>query len=307
VNYHTTEVDSSLFSPKTNHDDLIGFFVQNELKIFDDLIIIAGIKYEENSFTGADYSPRGCILYSPWPDHHFRFSVSRAFRTPSFGEDSSYFVKHLPPPFPPLPLLSIVGNEHLDPEKMTAFELGYRTILFKKIGFNLELYYNELDKVIDIGVPEFIWPFQISFDNKFNAIAKGIEIAIDFPVTPWWTLKANYTFQEAERKRDDKDIRGTPKHKFNLSSHFTFKNGFFLDVRAHFVDKTKWSEVTHKAVKVDDYLRVDLRISKKFFNDRVELSFIGQNLTDKLHPETSDATATYEIERLLYGQITLCF
>ena len=305
-NYRTVEVGSNLFSHRTSHDDIIGFFLQDELKIFDNLKFIAGIKYEENSFTGRNWSPRGCILYSPWNNHHFRFSVSRAYRTPTFGEDSLKFVQTLPSPLPPLPVGLVVGNEHLDPEEMTAFELGYRTTFFNKIGFNVELYYNELDDVITFTTPNQMLPFLISYDNTFNAIAKGIEVAIDFPVTPWWTLKANYTFQEVELKRVNDDLVGTPKHKFNLASSFTFKNGFSLDMKAHFVDETKWHELPGE-VKIDDYLRLDIRIAQKLFGDTVELSLVGQNITDERHPETSDIIGTYESERLLYGQVTLRF
>ena len=305
-NYRTTEADSSYLDPETDHDDILGFFVQDELKILDNLSLIAGVKHEKNSFSGGDWSSRGCILYSPWPDHHFRFSVSRAYRTPSYVEDSFYTVSTMPPPLTVIPLALVVGNEHLDPEEMTAFELGYRTTLFNKMGFNVELYYNEIDDVIENKTLRNTWPIKISWDNKFNVIAKGIELALDFPVTHWWKLTANYTFQEVEYKRVNEDLSGTPKHKFNLSSSFTFKNGFSMDMRAHFVDETKWRGLIDE-VKVDDYLRFDIRLSQKLFNDKVELSLVGQNLTDKLHPETSDATATYEIDRLVYGQITWRF
>jgi iron complex outermembrane receptor protein len=290
----------------TEHDDLIGFFFQNELKIFDTLRLVAGLKYEKNSFTGGDWSPRGCILYSPWSNHHFRFSVSRAYRTPGFFEDSAHVAKTLPSPLPPFPIALVVGNEHLDPEEMTALELGYRTTLFKKLGFNAEFYYNELDDVSDIIITRNRLPLLVYWDNAFNAIAKGVEVAIDLPVTPWWTLKANYTFQEVENKRDNKDLQGTPKHKFTIGSRFTFTNGFSLDVQAHYVDDTRWGGLTGDTT-IDDYVRLDIRVSQKLFNDKLELSVTGQNLTDKLHPEFSDGTGTYEVERLIYGQLTINF
>jgi outer membrane receptor protein involved in Fe transport len=122
-------------------------------------------------------------------------------------------------------------------------------------------------------------------------------------LTPWWSVTANYTFQEVEYTRINQNAPGTPKHKFNLGSRFTFRNGFSLDLKAHYVDDTKWSGLTED-IKIDEYVRFDLRIAQKFFNDKLELSFVGQNLTDKLHPETSDGVATYEVEQLFYGQIT---
>jgi len=306
VNYRRTEVDSRLLDPESDHDDLIGLFLQDELMILDNLSFIAGVKYEDNSFTGGDWSPRGCILYSPWPNHHFRFSVSRAYRTPSFFADKVYLRPFLPNFPQPLNPLRITGNKDLDPEKMTAIELGYRTTLFEKIGLNVELYYNEIDDIIDVVTPMQLWPFHFNIDNAYNAIAKGIEVSVDFPITSWWMLRSNYTFQEMENKRANKDIIGTPKHKINLISSFTFNNGFSLDLMAHYVGETKWKGLS-RVTKVDDYVRFDIRISQKLFNDKLELSFVGQNLTDKLHPETSDATGTYEIERLLYGQVTLQF
>ena len=306
ANYRATDVDSNYLYSESDHDDLIGFFVQDEVIIFDNLSFIGGIKYEENSFTGGAWSPRGCILYSPWHNHHFRFSLSRAYRTPSFASDSMHFVQTLPSPLPPIPVGVALGNHRLDPEKMTAYELGYRTTLFSKIGLNVELYYNELDRFMEIEFARLSWPLQARWDNIANIIAKGIEVAVDFPLTRWWTVRANYTFQDVENKRANKNIPGTPKHKFNLWSSFTFKNGFSLDVITHYVDETKWSELPGD-VKIDDYIRLDIRIAQKLFNDKVELSLAGQNLTDKLHPETSDIVGTYEIERLIYGQITLHF
>jgi len=305
VNYKNTAVDSIYLNPKDDNDDLVGFFVQDTIEISDKLSLIAGIKFEDNSFTGGDWSPRGCILYTPWNNHHFRFSISRSYRTPSYFENSSRVVKTLSPSLP-IPIALLWGNEHMDPEEMTAFELGYRTTLFKRIGLNVEFYYNEIDDLIERVTLNRTIPLLISYDNAFNAIAKGIEFSADLPVTSWWRVTANYTFQQMEYTRINKDVPGTPKHKFNIGSSFTFRNGFSLDVIAHFVDETKWGGLIED-IKIDDYVRLDLRISQKLFNDKLEISFVGQNLTDKLHPETSDGMATYEVEQLLYGQITWRF
>jgi iron complex outermembrane receptor protein len=305
-NYRNTRVKSSLTRSRTDHDDLIGFFLQDEFTLSDRVRLVAGVKYEDNSFTGGDWSPRGCILYSPWDNHHFRFAVSRAYRTPGFFEDNTRFVKTLPSPLPPFPIARTLGNEHLDPEEMTSYELGYRATLLNRLVLNLELYYNELNDMIKLVTIRKSVPFVLAYDNSSNAISKGIEVSLDLPVAPWWTLTANYTFQEVENKRLNRDIQGAPKHKFNLGSRFTFTTGFNLDIRVHYVDETRWDGLIED-VKVDDYVRLDIRIAQKLFNDKVELSVTGQNLTDKLHPEYSDGVATYEIERLIYGQLTINF
>ena len=287
ANYRNAQINSTFLKPEKDHDDLVGGFLQDTFTILDNLDFIAGIKYETNSFTGGDWSPRGCILYSPASNHHLRFAVSRSYRTPSFFENSASSIRNLPAPLPPLPFAIVVGNEHMDAEKLTAYELGYRTTLFNRVGLNVELYYNDIKDVIENVRLRNIWPMVISWDNAFNAISKGIEISANYPITPWWQLRANYTYQEIENKRANKDIRGVPKHKFNIWSSFTFNNGFSLDLMAMYVDKTKWTGFLED-VKVDDYVRLDMRIAQKFFNDKLEIAFVGQNLTDKLHPEISD-------------------
>ena len=75
ANYRNAQINSTFLKPENDHDDLAGVFVQNTISLLDNLDFIAGIKYETNSFTGGDWSPRGCILYSPSSNHHLRFSA----------------------------------------------------------------------------------------------------------------------------------------------------------------------------------------------------------------------------------------
>ena len=303
ANYRNTEVDSSLLRSSNSHDDLVGLFLQNDIEIASTVKLVTGLRYEHNSFTGSSWSPRACLMYSPADDHHFRLSVSRAYRTPSFFDDDVNVPLTLPPnTFPSITIGSVRGNDDLDPERMTAFELGYRTVLGSKVALNVELYYNDLENVIGSVVQSSSFPIRLSLDNDAHIISKGIEIAVDYPVTSWWMLKANYTFQEVEYKRINTDVSGSPKHKFNLGSNMFFQNGFSFNANLHYVDETRWG-----SIPVDDYIRIDVRVSQKLFKDRVELSLAGQNLTDKLHEETADAVGTYKVERLLYGQITYYF
>jgi len=305
LQYHRTQLESNCNRDKYNYDTTSNFFVQDTLHLTNTLQLVAGVQYEHNSFTGGGFSPRVCFMYEPVHNHHLRLSWSKAHQTPSFGKDSLYLPKRLNDPFPPIEVWRIEGNKNLHNEKMTALELGYRTILFSKAGLNVELYYNDIDDVVTETIDQrHLWPVRVTWDNCYNAIAKGIEIAVEYPVTAWWKLEANYTYQEVENKQDNRDVQGTPRHKWNMKSSFTLPHGFMFDIHAHYVDDTLWKPVVGKHIYIDNYLRVDVRLAKKLFRDRVELALVGQNLGDTRHPETSDGIATYEIERLLYGQIT---
>jgi len=197
--------------------------------------------------------------------------------------------------FKPFPFVRMKGGRDLSSEQMTAFELGYRTILFHKVGFNIELYYNRFERAL--GVPRTsVFPVVFEWDNYYDIDLKGIEVSFDYPITNWWMLKANYAYQGSDQK-------DTPKHKFNLSSSFTFKNGILLDVKSYYVDDTDWGNTD-----VDDYLRLDVRIAKMFFNGKLELSLVGQNLSDEFHSESIIVgQIANRVERFIYGQVTLRF
>lgn len=305
-NYRTIKGRSSYLRHVEEHDDIIGCFVQDETRLLESVRFVVGIKYEENSFTGHDFSPRACLLYEPVPNHQLRLAVSRAFRTPSFAENGVQLVQSLPQPLPPLPLLVARGNKQLDVEEMIAYELGYWTTIAGRIGLNVEVYYNELDDLVKDVMTRQQWPFQITWQNTYKAIAKGIEIALDIPVTSYWKLTANYTFQDVAFKRINQDYIGSPRHKFNLGANFNPKPGLALDLWVHFVDDTSWNGLTNR-VGVDEYVRVDARVAQRLWHDRLEVALVAQNLTDKLHRETFDVVGNYEVDRLIYGQVTLFF
>lgn len=296
--YCNTRVDSNLLASGRDYDDTSGVFAQTEVYLSEALSMQAGLRFEHNSFTGGDWSPRLSLLYTPVPGHHLRLAVARAFRTPSTNEARTYFSV--------VPIVALQGNDNLDPEKMTAWELGYRTRLFDFLDLNIECYYNVLDDVIESALHASRFPITMTYENAYDAIAKGIEVSLECRLGADWNLRANYTWQEVQA-RHGSTISGSPKHKGNLWLSGDVFSGIMLDVIVHYVDSTSWPCEPLSGQDVDDYVRLDVRISRKFFNDRLELSLTGQNLTDRYHPEVSDAIATYEVERLIYGAFTVRF
>jgi len=299
--YRYSHLDCNYLDPKKDNINIVGLFVQDAIRIAANCTLFAGIKFEDNSFTKHAFSPRISLLYEPLHGHHFRLSLARAYRNPTFVENSMQtFIR-----FMDIPVLLQTGNEHLDSERMTALELGYRTTLFNRLDVSIELYYNEHDRSIELTDPVLALPPTMKYKNKFDAVSKGMEVSLTLPLTPWWTCTGNYTYQDCDRRKKPRGIQGTPLHKINLGSRLSFNNGFSLDVRLHFVDETRW--YFYRNIKADDYLRLDVRIARTLFNDRLELALVCQNLTDTRHPEYSDGVRMYEADRLIYGQISVRF
>jgi iron complex outermembrane receptor protein len=169
-----------------DHDTVTGAFIQDEIKLLENLRATLGVKFEHNTFTDSDYAGRASLVYAPWKEHAFRWSVARAFRAPNFVEDAE--ILPLPQTHtgePPNVSFTEVGNKRLDNETVRSMELGYTGRFFKKLDVNIETFYYDYDSLIlDTPFTE-IAPdvFESTFANLDNAIAKGIELDLKYPIT----------------------------------------------------------------------------------------------------------------------------
>lgn len=104
-------------------DNMQRVFANAEWRYAPDWLLNAGLMYEHNDYTGADWSPRLAVNYLLIPKHTVRASASRALRTPSLFEqrgnaqfvamDGTFIDQY------------ILASRPLQPEKMTAYEIGY--------------------------------------------------------------------------------------------------------------------------------------------------------------------------------------
>ncbi|MGR3221137.1 MAG: TonB-dependent receptor plug domain-containing protein [Candidatus Anammoxibacter sp.] len=297
---------------KQEHNDIFGLFLQDDFKIFDNLSLTAGVKMEHNSFTGTDLSPRVSFVYSPWEQHTFRVSYSRAYRTPTFFEDSGFFnvgftINAAGRKNIPLTIVGGVGNNDLMPERLDSYEFGYRGVFFDKLEFNVETYFTRYKHLITTA-------FGFRLDNTSRADTNGFEISLRYPFSSWFEIFTNYSFINFNARISDnifKRIEGTPddttpKQKANLGLRFKSKTGFSANIDLHYVDRIKVALGNNNDrinQVVDDYIRVDVRLAKKFWNGRGELAITGQNLQEGKHAEFADV----EVERAGFISLEINF
>lgn len=124
-------------------------------------------------------SPRLSCIWKPGPDHALRFSVNRAFRSPSAVNnfldtqvltpvDLKPFFPNLPPDLQPLVeddfLLTqtILGNPDLEPEGLTSYEFGYIGTINGRTTLGIALYVNDTSKNINfVSLPDDLDPYTV--------------------------------------------------------------------------------------------------------------------------------------------------
>jgi iron complex outermembrane receptor protein len=310
ANYRHNRITSHEIIGDREQQDLFSLFVQDQYSILDNLTLTAGARFDTHPQTGSHFSPRASLVYEPWKNHVFRASVARAFRNPSSIESFlSLRIEGVDPgtmfPF----VVTALGDDDLESEEITSFELGYQTrLLDNRLEFKIDTFYNKLDEIIefrrnplaiDPGPPPTVL-IDLDYVNAGKATAYGGEVSLAYHPIDQLCGYFNYSFQELKARDDgvqfqlntDGDrIKSSPRHKINAGVYGELENGLNGSVDLNYVSEVDFgifdidSAYEPTVIALDDYTRVDLRVGYKFPNRDIEASVIVQNAFDDAHRE----------------------
>ncbi len=281
----------------TKTNNIFKTFANCTWRLRDNLLLTGALMVENNDFVGTMFSPKAALVYLPEEHHSLRLSFSRAYRTPSFIERYADFSVPVPGLVPPY--LGQEGNRDLDPERMVAYEFGYRGKFFQDaLLVNLETFYHSIDDII-VYLEDM--PGIYRYRNYTSNRVRGATAAGVWHIRPWWRLTTSYTWQEGS----DSYLKGlVVKHKWNFGSRFMLPRGFSANIQVFYVDDMSFKQEAWIAPgTVDDYTRVDVRIAKTFMGDRAEIALVGQNLLDRRHHEYPPTLSAGEAPRTVYVEL----
>ncbi len=292
----------NLTGPK-HEQHFFDVFLQDEYSPLRNLTFTAGFRVDTHPEAGVHFSPRASAVYSPWENHTFRASVSRAFRNPSVIENFLNFVV-LPAPttFPGF-MVTALGDRNLKSEEITSFELGYQTLFFEKLKARIDLFYNLLDHMrLGPVAPKGCGPFcplSVISTGGAGSIFGG-EIAFEYLLADWLKGFMNYSYQE--REFNDRRLLGiAPRHKGNVGFNFTFLKDFEADLFVNAVGRTD-GPPGH----VDPYALVNLHLGYNFelLGNKGKLNFGVFDLFNERHREIRGGDI---IERRIAGGVRFSF
>jgi iron complex outermembrane receptor protein len=261
--------------PEARWISLADVFVQDEVALRPDLHLIAGLKLEHSSYTGAELLPNVRIAWTPSDKAMVWAAASRAVRTPSRIE------RDLIAP-------GVVANGFFDSEHLWAYEAGYRGQPFPRTSLSVSVFYNVYD---DLRTNELIpgaqagEPF-IFVGNGLTARTYGVEAWGGYDVLPWWRLSAGVSalHKDLELKPGVVDFAGMaaggndPSFQVIARSQMSLGERVKLDLRLRAVDDLP-------SPPVPAYIEADASVSWRL-TDAVSLSLTGRNLLHEGHLET---------------------
>lgn len=296
MDHEVKNLEFFAFRPAHKQLHLFSAFVQDEIKMMrDHFRLTIGSKFEHTTYAGFQVQPN---LRLAWTSRQQTIwgAASHAIRTPA-RIDREFFLNLTSD-------IAIIAGADFSPEKVWAYELGWR-LQTHTTTLSLSAFYNVYD---DIRSAEpngaLVYPFTIG--NGVEGDTHGAELSGVYQVTEWCRLKGGYTFLRKELmvKPGSSDLnQGTaesndPEHQFLIQSSMKlFKRVEWGTVFRYVADLPKPA--------VSAYAQVDVRVAWKI-NNWLMASVVGQNLLKNAHTEfIPSSPSPRQIERSIYGKITV--
>lgn len=150
---------------------------------------------------------------------------------------------------------------------------------------------------MDLGPPPATI-ISLPFVNGEEAETYGLEVALEWRTTDWWSLIGTYSFIDGDIRNKDTDVKRdirAPRNQVSLRSSMNLPQDWEFDIWARYVDDIQTTDI-------DSYVDLDIRLGW-FPIPELELALVGQNLIDgqrqEFLPELVQVAAT-EVERGIY-------
>jgi len=275
-------------------------FVQDRISLGDDrLHLTLGTKLEHNDYSGFELEPSIRLAWIPAKDRTLWAAVSRAVRTPS-RIDRDLFSPAVPP-------YRVAGGAAVVPEKVLAWEWGYRQEITDRLALSLAAFYNNYDDLRSLEPLNPPAQFPVERSSGLRGHSSGAELTLDWRVTDAWRLHAGYNELRVHTERQpgntdvtsDRNIARDPGRQLTLRSQLDLSARWELDSTIRYVGRIN-NQV------VPGYTELDLRLGWHPSSDWT-FSLAGRNLLHRQHAEFNAQGGRREIARSVYGQAIWSF
>ena len=253
----------------------LGYYVQAQLNWRDRIIVVPGVRFEDNEAFGGETVPRvaAAIILGDPPEETWvgplkiRGSYGEGIKEPQFGENFS------PPPFR--------GDPGLAPEETAHWDAGVELTLCKGRCFIEAVYFHVRQKNLISFITDTFFPFTGHFENLGKVRSEGLEIYGAVEPFDWLRIEGQYTGLETVVKESaspdsptvgvGKELLRRPKH--SGSGSIVARYGP-LTVRGDAVFVGRRFDFDGQGLSIFDnpaYMRVDLAARLRLENHLVEL------------------------------------
>jgi iron complex outermembrane receptor protein len=276
-------------------------FAQDEVALLDTLRLTAGLKLEENNYTGLELLPTLRLAWKARANALAWASLSRSVRAPS-RIDRDFYSPTSPRVVNGIPQFAVAGGPDFESEVARVLELGYRVQPTAALSWSATAFYSRYDQLRTLE-PNPAGSGSV-FQNMAEGRTRGIETWASWQPALSWRLSAGGVVQRVDTARNpaSKDASAAtglatsdPSHYWMLRSSHDIGSGKELDLTVRQVGALE-------RPAVPAYTAVDLRLGWRL-RQGLELSIVGQNLFDPRHAEFGAAPGRSEYRRAAFVKL----
>lgn len=238
--------------------------IQDELQLTDSLLLSVGGRFDDYSDFGSAFNPRAGINWSATEKLTVKAFGGTAFRAPAFTE--------LHAQNNPLAL----GNEDLNPEEITTYELGADYRFSDQLTSSLTLFQYRAEELI-IQVTGAIAGSNTA-QNIGELKGDGVEFELHWRPSNVLDIEANYSYLDSEDDAGN-DVADVAGQLAGLSLNWQPVDDVNANLSSSWVMDRQRAEGDSRD-DMDDYAWVTARVGYKGLAKGLELAVTVNNLTD---------------------------
>ena len=274
--YGITNTQDLLFLPDRRTLSLANAFVQDTIALVPKLKLTLGAKLEDDPYSGTTPLPNARLSWNVSDSAFLWSAVSRAIRSPTpFDRDVVEYLGTT---------LFLTGGGAFKPEKLTAYEIGYRGQPTSRVSISVSTYYNSYDDLRSIEFdPKTLLP--LHWGNLMDGHTYGAEAWANYQVSDWCVVTLAFTqlYESLHFKPGSSELLGVaqagddPSHQAHLRSSMNLTSNLTLDGDLRYVSTLPNPQV-HAYEELN--ARLGWRISKQW-----DAAISGRNLLHAHHQE----------------------
>ncbi|MGQ1910756.1 TonB-dependent receptor [Marinifilum sp. RC60d5] len=190
----------------------LSVFAQDEIKLIENLSLVAGIRYVKHKEYGNDFTPKVSALYK-MNNFNFRATYAKGFKAPTLKELYYRYQKGSS---------LYLGNSDLDPQKSDYYSFSVEYIV-SKLSLSVSAYQNKINDMIayetittsDADEAEGVKKTRRHI-NIGETQSTGIDFIFNYKIGAGFTFGGGYSFVDAKNETDDIDLEGVAQNYANI-------------------------------------------------------------------------------------------
>jgi outer membrane receptor for ferrienterochelin and colicins len=261
-------------------------YLQGEFRLLPNLILNAGLRYDDYQTFGGNWSPRVGLIWAPWEKTAVKLLYGSAFRIPNVYE--LYYSDGV----------ALAPNPALNPETIDTYEavLEQFVELFGVQWKGTAAGYSYKIKDLITALPYPPDPDNFTqFQNSDTIDAYGVELELDGRIASGLGGRASYSYQKSEVQGTEGSLVNSPRSTAKLALFLPVwqqKVSLNPEVQYYSSRKTTPGRATES---VGGYTVVNLTLFTQELLKGLELSATAYNLLDKNYADPAGAELTEDV------------